>query len=86
MRGVGWPIEGEGYRVAQHYKGDLAAAKVLLMAHVPVGGQKHVETGLRFAVDRNETVEPSALHSRLFETSCSGKTNGEHAHKAVCGD
>jgi formylmethanofuran dehydrogenase subunit E len=38
------------------------------------------------SVDRDETVEPSALRSWLFETSCSGKTNGEHAHQAVCGD
>ena len=31
--------------MAQYHKGDLPPSKVLLMAHVLVAGQKHVETG-----------------------------------------
>jgi hypothetical protein len=53
--------------------GTLAQARVLSISKIA-------------SVDCDETVEPSALGPWLFETSCSGKTNGEHAHQAVCGD
>lgn len=54
-------------RSAQHHNGYAAATKVLLIAHVLVGGKKHVETGLlrsKWKVRRLKAILPERRDPR----------------------
>jgi hypothetical protein len=61
-------------RSAQHHEGDSAARKILLIAHIVVGCQKHVETGPPASVSNSPLDSLSHPRSLAFVITCpSGK-------------